>query len=297
MFMFIRSAALVLMLVSSSGAAQSQQLTPLSDYLALPLDQQENSYPYMRCAGLVLGAKLIAGFDKDAPSNLPPLEALAWTLASVDLSLKIDALAKVALSHRLKEFPNAESTTVQLQLREEIQSLAKIYYAKLTQNLSDPTSTDDGSTCKLFAELALDATSNPVDSEVQADVDAPAAALPEASPEPQEPPKELPINQAGIAGLSSAINECLNTSNMSDEVLNTSVGIQFEMSEDAKPNVQSIKMMSFSGGSLTSAQIAFQVARTAIVLCGQNGYGLDPSEYGEWAVMNMTIDSNGMRLR
>ena len=69
------------------------------------------------------------------------------------------------------------------------------------------------------------------------------------------------------------------------------------MSEDAKPDYKSIKMTGFSGVSEAAAQIAFQVARKAIVLCGQKGYGLDPAKYGQWAVLNVAFDQNGMRLR
>ena len=98
-------------------------------------------------------------------------------------------------------------------------------------------------------------------------------------------------------GLSSAINKCWNTGTLSTDALNTTVEVQFEMSEDAKPDYKSIKMTGFSGGSEAAAQIAFQVARKAIALCGQKGYGLDPTKYGQWAVLNVAFDQNGMRLR
>ena len=106
-----------------------------------------------------------------------------------------------------------------------------------------------------------------------------------------------PMTELEIEGLSSAINKCLNTATLSTDALNTTVEVQFEMSEDAKPDYKSIKMTGFSGGSEAAAQIAFQVARKAIVLCGQKGYGLDPAKYGQWAVLNVAFDQNGMRLR
>ena len=105
------------------------------------------------------------------------------------------------------------------------------------------------------------------------------------------------MSQSEIEGLHLAINKCWNTGTMSTDALNTTIQIRVEMGEDGKPDYQSIKMTSFSGGSEAAAQIAFQVARKAVVLCGQKGYDLDPEKYGQWNVLNMTFDPNGMRLR
>ena len=105
------------------------------------------------------------------------------------------------------------------------------------------------------------------------------------------------MTELEIEGLSSAINKCWNTGTLSTDALNTTVEVQFEMSEDAKPDCKSIKMTGLLSGSEASAQISFQVAHKAIVLCGQKGYGLDPAKYGQLAVLNVAFDQNGMRLR
>jgi hypothetical protein len=157
----------------------------------------------------------------------------------------------------------------------------------------DSPQASDGNSLKTTDPTAL----SKVDPSAQADADALAVALAEATGGAQHVAEALPMTYLEIEGLSSAINKCLNTGTLSTDALNTTVEVQFEMSEDAKPNVQSIKMMSFSGDSIAAAQIAFQVARKAIVLCGQKGYGLDPAKYGQWAVLNVAFDQNGMRLR
>ena len=135
------------------------------------------------------------------------------------------------------------------------------------------------------------------DAAEQADAGAVAAALTEAAGGAQHVAEGPPMTQAEIEGLNLAINKCLDTGTMSTDALNTTIQIRVEMIEDAKPDYKSIKMTGFSGGSEAAAQIAFQVARKAIVLCGQKGFGLDPVKYGQWAVLNITFDPNGMRLR
>lgn len=168
---------------------------------------------------------------------------------------------------------------------------ADLLLPSLTPKDSPQASEDDS------LETTSPATLSKVEPSAQADVDAVSAALAEAAGGAQHVAKGPPMNQAEIEGLSSAINKCWNTGTMSTDALNTTVEVQFEMSEDAKPDYKSIKMTGFSGGSEAAAQIAFQVARKAIVLCGQKGYGLDPAKYGQWAVLNLAFDQNGMRLR
>lgn len=157
-------------------------------------------------------------------------------------------------------------------------------------------------TAEADAKAAADVQAK-ADAADQADADAVAAALAEATATPedtggaQDVAEGPPMSQSEIEGLHVAINKCWNTGTMSTDALNTTIQIRVEMGEDGKPDYKSIKMTGFSGGSEAAAQIAFQVARKAVVLCGQKGYDLDPAKYGQWNVLNMTFDPNGMRLR
>ncbi len=94
-----------------------------------------------------------------------------------------------------------------------------------------------------------------------------------------------------------AINRCWKVGTMSTEALNTTINIRVEMNEDGKPDYSGITLTGYSGGSEAAAQVAFEVARRAVTLCGKQGYDLDPAKYAQWNVLNMTFDPSGMRMR
>ena len=99
-----------------------------------------------------------------------------------------------------------------------------------------------------------------------------------------------------VEGLRIAINRCWVTSTLSTEAMNTTVTLRVEMSQDGKPT--SIEMTGFEGGSAAAAQKAFEAGRRAVNRCaGPNGYDLPPEKYGQWNVLNLIFDPNGMRLR
>ncbi len=154
---------------------------------------------------------------------------------------------------------------------------------------------------------------------VDADAEAIAAALAEAtadaaeqpSPQPSaeasaeasEPtsggadlPEGPPMSGGEIEGLRIAINRCWVTSTLSTEAMNTTVTLRVEMSEAGKPT--SIEMTDFSGGSRAAADRAFEAGRRAVIRCaGTAGYDLPAEKYGQWNVLNLIFDPNGMRLR
>jgi hypothetical protein len=141
----------------------------------------------------------------------------------------------------------------------------------------------------------------------QSDADAIAAALAEATAEPAaEPtstqgsaaniPEGPPMSGGEIEGLRIAINRCWVTSTLSTEAMNTTVTVRVEMSEAGKPTA--IEMTSFEGGSRQAADRAFEAGRRAVMRCaGTNGYDLPAEKYGQWNVLNLIFDPNGMRLR
>ena len=141
-----------------------------------------------------------------------------------------------------------------------------------------------------------------------ADAEAIAAALAEATaddaPEPAAAdtgatpniPEGPPMSGGEIEGLRIAINRCWVTSTLSTEAMNTTVTLRVEMGQDGKPT--SIEMTSFEGGSEAAAQRAYEAGRRAVMRCaGANGYDLPPEKYGQWNVLNLIFDPNGMRIR
>ncbi len=135
-----------------------------------------------------------------------------------------------------------------------------------------------------------------------ADAEAIAAALAEATADTPDAgasadiPEGPPMSGGEIEGLRIAINRCWVTSTLSTEAMNTTVTLRVEMSEAGKPT--SIEMTSFEGGSEAAAQKAFEAGRRAVNRCaGPNGYDLPAEKYGQWNVLNLIFDPNGMRLR
>ncbi len=146
-----------------------------------------------------------------------------------------------------------------------------------------------------------------------ADADAIAAALAEAAAEPAtdataadagaadagaaaDIPEGPPMTGGEVEGLRVAINRCWVTSTLSTEAMNTTVTLRVEMSEAGKPT--SVEMTSFEGGSEPAAQRAFEAGKRAVLRCaGANGYDLPAEKYGQWNVLNLIFDPNGMRLR
>lgn len=138
--------------------------------------------------------------------------------------------------------------------------------------------------------------------EDNADAEAIAAALAEATAEtetaaaPANIPEGPPMTGGEIEGLRIAINKCWVTSTLSTEAMNTTVTLRVELSQQGKPT--SIEMTSFEGGSDTAARAAFDAGRRAVMRCtGANGYDLPAEKYGQWNVLNLIFDPNGMRLR
>ena len=128
------------------------------------------------------------------------------------------------------------------------------------------------------------------------DVNAFISALLEASPETQKLPEGSPMTQAEIDGLRVAINKCWNIGQLSSEALRIIVTLRVEMSGAGKPT--SVEMTNYEGGSEAAAREAFEAGRRSIMRCaGGNGFDLSPDKYGQWAVLTMIFDLDGMRLR
>ena len=359
MFMFIRSAVLVLMLVPSIGQAQSidkgfaaieadDYATALKEWL--PLAEQGGNSQLQYLVGqlyYVGGNGVLRNYNEARKWFLPAAEVgnvdaqfylgLTYAQGAPQEYVLAHMWVNIANSRKQKDAASylgrleSRMTADEIAMAQELAIRCRDYaYIREYCNRGDPPpavsalsekqpslpnlarkpqvkpadlglasltpkdspQASEGNSLKTTDPTAL----SKVDPSAQADADALAVALAEATGGAQHVAEGPPMKYLEIEGLSSAINKCLNTGTLSTDALNTTVEVQFEMSEDAKPDFKSIKMTGFSGGSEAAAQIAFQVARKAIVLCGQKGFGLDPAKYGQWAVLNMTFDPNGMRL-
>lgn len=122
------------------------------------------------------------------------------------------------------------------------------------------------------------------------DVLAALAAAQEAVAAPSGPPLSAGEKDA----LRAQIAKCWNIGSLSTEALGTIVIIGVKMNRDATPVNESIRMISASGGSDSSARRVYDSARRAIILCGSRGYDLPTDKFGQWQNIEMTFDPSKM---
>jgi hypothetical protein len=119
------------------------------------------------------------------------------------------------------------------------------------------------------------------------------AEIPRAPAAPSGPPMSAGEKDA----LRVAVSGCWNVGSLSSEALGTTVIVSVAMSQDARPSIPSIRMLSFSGGSEAAAGQAFEAARRAIIRCGARGYDLPPEKYDHWRDIEMTFNPERMRIK
>jgi len=115
----------------------------------------------------------------------------------------------------------------------------------------------------------------------------------DTTPEPTGPP----LTGGEKDALRVAVEKCWNVGSLSSEALQTTVVVGVKMSEDGKPQTNSIQMLSSSGGSDAAAQQAYEAARRAIIRCGASGYDLPVEKYDRWRDIEMTFNPEKMRIK
>ncbi len=141
----------------------------------------------------------------------------------------------------------------------------------------------------------------PVEQPVETTEDAVADAVAEAiaggadviAPEPSGPP----LTDVEMTALRISVSNCWNVGSLSTEALGTTVVVGVSLSQEGKPDVNTIRMLSSTGGSSTAAKQAFEAARRAIIRCGAKGFQLPPEKYGQWRDIEMTFNPERMRIK
>lgn len=113
------------------------------------------------------------------------------------------------------------------------------------------------------------------------------------APEPSGPP----LTDVELAGFRIAVSNCWNVGSLSSEALRTTVVVGFSLSQESKPDIGTIRMLSSTGGSGTAAKQAYEAARRAIIRCGAKGFQLPPEKYGQWRDIEMTFNPERMRIK
>jgi hypothetical protein len=93
------------------------------------------------------------------------------------------------------------------------------------------------------------------------------------------------------------IQKCWNVGALGTDALAVSVIVGFQMEQDAKPIVSSIKLISSTGGSGGAIDKAYQAARRAIIRCGASGYPLPLDKYDQWREVQVSFNATSREIR
>lgn len=106
-----------------------------------------------------------------------------------------------------------------------------------------------------------------------------------------------PMTSGERDALRVAVQQCWNVGSLSSEALRTTVVVAVSMTEDGKPQPESLRMLGFEGGTEAAARQAYESARRAIIRCGANGFSLPRDKYEQWRDIEMTFNPENMRIR
>ena len=132
--------------------------------------------------------------------------------------------------------------------------------------------------------------------------DAVAAALSEADAEPAGTNGTVenagpPMTDGEKDALRVAVQACWNVGSLSSDALLTTVTVAVSVAQDGIPDVTSIRMIGFEGGTEASARQAYEAARRAIIRCGAKGFQLPPEKYEQWRNIEMEFNPERMRIK
>ncbi|UWP97495.1 hypothetical protein [Aliiroseovarius crassostreae] len=97
------------------------------------------------------------------------------------------------------------------------------------------------------------------------------------------------------AGLDAQIRQCWTPGATSSDALRTTVVVMVDMDRDGKP--KAVRLASWDGPSQSAADIAYQAARRAVLICGRSGFDLPQEKYGQWRQIEMTFNPDKMRIK
>ncbi|MDV7271632.1 hypothetical protein RYZ20_12045 [Thioclava sp. A2] len=110
-------------------------------------------------------------------------------------------------------------------------------------------------------------------------------------------PSGPPVTSGEKEALIVDVKRCWNVGALSSEALRTSVTVSVSMGPDAKPDIGSIRMVGYEGGSEAAAKQAYEAGRRAIVRCGSDGFPLPPEKYDHWKEIEIVFNPEKMRMK
>ncbi|WP_121021878.1 energy transducer TonB [Litoreibacter meonggei] len=106
-----------------------------------------------------------------------------------------------------------------------------------------------------------------------------------------------PITRSEKGTFILGIQKCWNVGALGTDALAVSVVVGFQMEQNAKPIVGSIRMISSTGGSGDAVTRAYEAARRAIIRCGASGYNLPLDKYDQWREVEVSFNATKKEIR
>ena len=270
-------------------AVEPEQITPQvapEDPVALPTPTPPTK---------PLAAPRVAPVPVQAPD--PTVQIDDQTVAAVTPDAAPDA--PVVTEEKPATAQQEAGTVIQTEATEKPPEVPVLAPASSARPKSRPTRT-------AAAKPAPDVTAPAADPAADPNADAIAAALAEAAATPADDgttdggntaPQGPPMTSGEKDGLRVAIQKCWNVGALSSEAIRMTVSVSVSLGRDGRPDIGSIQMVDFQGGSEGAARQAYEAARRAIVRCGNDGFQLPEDKYEEWKQLRLNFDSSGMVLR
>lgn len=147
-----QSSAVALLMLPTGAVAQD--LRPISEYLLLPEDRKESTYPILRCMGLFRGMFYYGGM------NFSEQETLRTQLS-------IESMGLNALFLRQEKHPEMNLNQLATQIGKEVEDMTVIYSERMKSNFSstgeawgsDATIIGDFEACGPIAQQSVDRVS------------------------------------------------------------------------------------------------------------------------------------------
>ncbi|AZQ66394.1 energy transducer TonB [Silicimonas algicola] len=234
------------------------------------------------------------------PQVAPPPEAEVAPEAVEDVAPDEEAPPEEVVEEETPAAPEAASDRIVTEAEEE-QEYAPASSRRPRTRPPVPVRTAEPETPPEPVEQPVEqATETPEPADPLAD--AIADAVSQANNEPDAPAEQPTRSGPPLTGgekdaLRVAVGSCWNVGSLSTEALGTTVIVGVEMEQSGKPIGSSIRLVSFSGGTQSGAQQAFEAARRAIIRCGAKGFPLPVEKFAEWRDIEMTFNPEGMQFR
>jgi len=110
-------------------------------------------------------------------------------------------------------------------------------------------------------------------------------------------PSGPPVTSGEKEALIVDVKQCWNVGALSSEALRTTVTVRVSMNADGKPDIKTIKMVGYEGGSEAAAKQAYEAGRRAIVRCGSDGFPLPAEKYDHWREIEIVFNPEKMRMK